>query len=175
MLFSWRSKFGCTLLLLISRVTPTQHTQTFTPEFDWNLLLLATELLEWSSCQLKKCCDQMYPNCRGPRDEYLSLPCRESTWQSSSDRTSLLIQRQGRNKLFWLWQNELHMCRDLSADVLQDSDGCERYKKYLKILPAPLEVRAAPELAADWFWILHLTLQIFVVNIDITTVPPPSS
>lgn len=54
------------------------------------------------------------------------------------------------------------MFRNLSADVLQDSDGCERYKKYLKILPAPLEVRAAPELAADWFWILHFTLQIFV-------------
>lgn len=28
--------------------------------------------------------------------------------------------------------------------------------KSLKILPAPLEVRAAPELAANWFWILAL-------------------
>lgn len=64
---------------------------TFIPEFKHSLLLRAAEQLYRSTCQLMKCCDQMYPNSRGPGHYYLFFCCWESNWQSSRDGPSLLI------------------------------------------------------------------------------------
>lgn len=131
-------------------------THTFIPEFNHNPLLWATEQLCWS--QLMKCCDQMHPDCRGPRHYYLFFPCWESNWQSSRDRPSLLIYRQGKNKLFWLSRSELLMLKTFSCRCVagfRDWKDCERHKKYLQIqllwtfTYTSQNIKAAQELAVD--------------------------
>lgn len=80
----------------------------------------------------------MYPNCRGPRDYYLSLPLQGiklAIFQRQTFLTNLKAEEEQTILIEWKWTP--YAQRTYPADVLQVT---ELIKMYLRILPAALEV-----------------------------------